>query len=320
MKKKPILLIMLVLMVWLTPTAFAQTPPVVSSLIVELWPDYDRASVLVLITGTVAGAPSDLTIPLPANADLNVVARVTSDGNMIDDIVVDSSVPGQISFTSPEQVFRVEYYVPYELSGTERSFTFEWTAPFDVTKMDVAVQQPTGTAVMTLEPAAENFGISDSDGFTYYVMPSQAVAAGETYTLTISYDNPTGQLSIDNLPTPVNSGSNTAADTAVAPAPAPAATSTSFDWAANLPWILGGAGLLLIIAGLVWQFTSNRAQSSPSSEPKRPAKRKSTKTKTTTASAKPKKKAARFCHECGASLGPHDKFCRECGTAVKHAD
>lgn len=315
MKKRPILLIILVLMVWLTPTAFAQNPPVISSLIVELWPDYDRASVLVLVTGTVAGVPADLTIPLPANADLNVVARVTSDGNMIDDIVVDSSVPGQISFTSPEQVFRVEYYVPYELSGTERSFTFEWTSPFDVTKMDVAVQQPTGTAVMTLEPAAENFGISDSDGFTYYVMPSQAVAAGETYSLNISYDNPTGQLSIDNLPTPIDSGSNTTADTAVAPAPAPAATSTSFDWAANLPWILGGAGLLLIIAGLIWQFTGSRRQSPPPA--KRSTKRNTTKAKSTR-TAKPKKKAARFCRECGASLGPHDKFCRECGTAVKH--
>ncbi|GAB4278801.1 MAG: hypothetical protein Kow0080_30660 [Candidatus Promineifilaceae bacterium] len=314
MKKKVVLLIFIVLMGWITPAAFAQNPPVVSSLIVELWPDYDRSSVLVLITGTLAGVPADLTVPLPANADLNVVARVTSDGNMIDDVVVDSTVPGQISFTSPEQVFRIEYYVPYELNGTERSFTFEWTAPFDVTKMDVAVQQPTGTAVMTLEPSAENFGISDSDGFTYYVMPSQAVAAGETYSLNISYDNPTGQLSIDNLPVPITSGSSTAADTAVAPSSPPTAASTSIDWVSNLPWILGGAGLLLIVAGLIWQFTGSRRQSPPPAT--RSTKRKPAKTKTFP-TAKPKEKAARFCHECGTALGPHDKFCRECGTAVK---
>ncbi|MBP8950216.1 MAG: hypothetical protein KBG73_15340, partial [Candidatus Promineofilum sp.] len=58
------------------------------SLTVELWPDYDRPAMLVILTGTLpasATLPAAVTIPLPAGAEINAVARF----NEVDVLVTD---------------------------------------------------------------------------------------------------------------------------------------------------------------------------------------------------------------------------------------
>ncbi|MBW1994611.1 MAG: hypothetical protein JRI77_09195, partial [Deltaproteobacteria bacterium] len=63
----------------------------IDSLLVELWPDYDKASVLVLLTGALppdTRLPASVTLPLPKTAQLNAIARIDAgDGMMKDDIV-----------------------------------------------------------------------------------------------------------------------------------------------------------------------------------------------------------------------------------------
>ena len=90
-----------------------------TTLAVELWPDYDRPAVLVLLTAELpAGTalPATVTIPLPGEADVNAVARFDDTGAMLSDVDYTTSA-GQLTLTTPANRFRVEYYAPYEVAA-----------------------------------------------------------------------------------------------------------------------------------------------------------------------------------------------------------
>ena len=117
MKRSSFILLFIFLLMPMA-TCFAQNPVHgIDSLDIEIWPDYDKTSVLVLLTGTLPGDtrfPASVTLPLPEAAQLNAVARIDSkDGNMKDDIISSTDPPGTLTFTTPDLRFRVEYYLPY---------------------------------------------------------------------------------------------------------------------------------------------------------------------------------------------------------------
>ena len=75
---RPILLLLLLLLVAL-PVAAQTEVTQLDTLTVELWPDYDRPAMLVILTGTLpesAALPATVTIPLPPEAEINAVARL----------------------------------------------------------------------------------------------------------------------------------------------------------------------------------------------------------------------------------------------------
>lgn len=272
----------------------------IDTLAIDIWPDYDRTAVLVLMTGTLpedTPLPTTITLPLPANADLNAVARITDDLMMTDDI--DYSVEDDVLVIDlPDRRFRVEYYFPYVEDGSERQFDFSWLADMPVNQLEVTIQQPAAATVLQTEPATDNVIQENNDGLTYHVLPARAVAGGVPYEVSVSYEMGSPTLTADQDAAPV------APATTVPSAPTAAVDADGFDW----PLLLAGLGLGLILAAVIWQVAANR------NKKKRPSKR--------PAKPKPAQRAkasgrANFCHECGAKLPPHDKFCRECGTAVK---
>ena len=117
----------------------------IDSLAIELWPDYDRASVLVLLTGTLLAdtkLPTAVILPIPETAQLNAVARIdSSDGQMKDDIS-SSPVPDGLSFITPDLRFRLEYYLPYAVNNNQRTFNFSWLTAISVNKFRLKVQRP----------------------------------------------------------------------------------------------------------------------------------------------------------------------------------
>jgi hypothetical protein len=73
---------------------------------------------------------------------------------------------------------------------------------------------------------------------------------------------------------------------------------------ANLPWIIGGFGLALIVIALFTYWRSTQT-----SEEKTPRRRQ-----------RPAAEAGdreAYCHECGARAHPGDRFCRTCGSRLK---
>jgi len=124
---------------------------------VSLWPDFDDPSLLVLMTVSMpanASLPADITIPLPDGYDQDrlVVARITEDGNMIDDLQAVKTADS-VTFSMPENRFRIEYYVPYTANGDDRQIEFSWLSPdLNVASLQVAVQEPAMATEITTNP------------------------------------------------------------------------------------------------------------------------------------------------------------------------
>ena len=300
---KRTLLLLFFLLVLPTTIVQAQTAVTLQSLEVALWPDYDQEDVLVLLTGTLAPnipLPVTLTIPLPDNADFNVVARIPAGGGMTDEGMVPQFSDNAVTFTLPDSRFRVEYYQPYTASNTQRSFTFTWQADIAVEQLNVTLQQPFAATGVTILPPAITAS-EGQDGLMYHVLPSQAVAAGDTYTVEVGYTMSTPALTVSFLTEPEPSEELPILE-------ATPVEETAFDW----PLLLIGLGVLILVATAVYYFVGNRSANAPRHTKPKPAR------KTAVSQGRPSAKTkANFCRQCGQPLQAGDKFCRECGTAVK---
>jgi hypothetical protein len=292
------------------PSAQAQLPATnIETLILDMWPDYDAPSVLILMTGTLpldTPLPATVTIPLTSGAEINAVARITDDNQMLDDIVF-TAENDTLTLTTPDRRFRVEYYAPYEKIGNLHTFSYDWVSDISVEGILAAIQQPIGATNMVVTPENANIVTDTTDGFTYYTFPPSEIPAGELFDITFNYEMPTSQLSIENLP------SNPAAVTNTTNTPNTStnasSSSTSFLENINVAYVVGLIAVILLAVVITWQVASRKTQPTASKSRRRKSKR-------TTSAAKPSGKA-QFCHQCGNKLTGKEKFCRECGTAVK---
>lgn len=182
----------------------------IDSLAVELWPDYDRASVLVLLTGALPAntkLPAGVTLPFPETAQLHAAARIDkSDGLMKDDIFTVLG-PGHITFALPDLRFRLEYYLPYEVNNDQRIFDFTWLADLSVNSLEVRVQRPAFASSLTTTPSAQNI-FRARDGFTYHSFPVQSLPAGQSFSVHVNYTMTTDKLSAQSLAPPENRRKN----------------------------------------------------------------------------------------------------------------
>ena len=264
---------------------------VIDSLTIDLWPDYDRASVLVLLTGRLPDDtrfPATVTVPLPKNAQLNAVARIDGrDGIMKDDI---SSIPGpsdMLMFITPDLQFRVEYYIPYTTNGNQRLFDYSWLADIAVNNLQLKIQQPKAATSFVVKPAAIEI-VTGGDGFTYHAFSPRGVLTGQSFSVHLEYEMKANQLSANTLPPP-------RAESQGPGEFSPPATGSRTGWA-FLAIIVGG---LIIVIGVVWQIASHRNQTD-TPEPH---------------SQKPRKQPrAKFCRNCGEPVDKADKWCGQCGT------
>ena len=274
---------------------FAQNPvSVIDSLDIDIWPDYDRASVLVLLTGTLPGDtqfPVSVSLPLPDVAQLNAVARIDSkDGNMKDDIFSSTDPPGTLTFITPDLRFRVEYYLPYTVNKNQRSFDYTWLAAVTVNNFQLRVQRPTSAITLTTEPATANV-VRSGDGFDFHIFPARVVPAGQPFSLHVDYKMTTAQLSATSLPPP-NTGIQIPA------LPSTTSTGSGVNWAL-VAVVTGG---LIIIGALIWQIVSRRR---PSPNIRKPID-----------SRVEKQSWTEFCRNCGEPIDEGDRFCSGCGSEL----
>lgn len=303
------LVLLAIMCLILIPSARAQSPvSELAALEIELWPDFDRPSVLVLLTGTLADntpAPATVVLPLPEEADVNAVAHVNVASGSLENIGdVESDTPGQLTFTTPSPTFRIEYYMPYEADGDRREFTFDWQSDMTIEQVLVTVQQPADATSFELSPEADE-SATGGDGLIYHALSARSVPAGQTFLVTAAYDLASGQLSTDVLATrqPQVEG----------PLPIVSDPAATDDQGLDWPLVAIVAGGLVIVAAVAWFLytSSNRGRKrTPRQRPARQAK--SGDSKPITPSA-----GAQFCHNCGQPVDVEDRFCRECGTALK---
>jgi len=281
----------------------AQTPaPSVDTLHIAFWPDYDKPAVLVLLTGSLpadATYPAEVTIPLPENAEVNAVARMNSEVGMAD---IDFQVNGDnLTMTTPDPQFRVEYYVPYTDDGGWRTYDFVWNADLDVEEFIAEIQQPSSAISLLTEPPAENSVTNPSDGLIYHGMPPKTVAAGTPYEISFRYNAADSRLTAGTQ-APVQESVIAAPDSFSEQSP-------GINWT----YVLIGVGLLLLVAVVTWFVATKNTGKNNNRKPRK--------------SQKPRKPSPRgrpgngtqtqFCHECGTPAEENDRFCRKCGTELK---
>ncbi len=292
--RKWLALIILVILLAVPFSVSAQTEDRLTSFNVQLWPEYDKPSMLVICDFQLpAGAslPADVSFRIPKDADVIAVASYQPSGLMEADY--DGPVQNGnwliLTVTVKSQArYHFEYYQPLNKSGSQRNFKYVWPGDFAVDQFTIRVQEPVDTPSITTVP--ELTSSQDSDGLVYYASQPTSLAAGQPYTLNLTYEKKT-----DTLTAPSNTvepSQELGADTA---------GRVSFD--NYLPYIAGGIGGLLIVIGLGYYFLSNR------SEPASPRRRRNRPAETSESEA--------YCHQCGQRARPGDRFCRVCGTRLR---
>jgi hypothetical protein len=293
MKHKYYLLLFLLAMIFSTAGHTQDKVTAIDALVVDLWPDYDRTSVLVLLTGTLSAdtkLPATVILPLPETAQLNAVARIDSSDGIMKDDIFSSPAPGELRLTTPDLRFRVEYYLPYSVNNNRRTFNFAWLADVSVNRFKLRVQQPISASFLATEPATINV-LEGQDGFTYYTYPEQAVPAWQPLLVRVDYTMTTAQLSVESLAPP---------STGVQKPGLPSTSKTG----AGINWSIVAvvAGGVIIVTIFVWQIATRRDGSSRS----------------VTQDAKVQKQSqAKYCRNCDNQMDKDDRFCRNCGTALK---
>jgi hypothetical protein len=297
---RKILLVLLTFWIFLLVpvTVQAQGKLQLSSVSVDIWPEYDRPAVLMIYHITLApdtSLPASLSLRIPSGAEINAVAVVDATGNLIN-APYSKSIQGQwsvLAFSTPSPEVQVEYYTALVKDGTTRHIAFDWAGDYALEKLEVNFLRPQGAASPTFSLQPKNTSPGQA-GLTNYQIEAADLMADKPFTLSIDYQRQTDALSISSLP--IQAVSTPGPDT-------PGHVSMT----GILPWVLAGIGLLLIIAGIVGFVTWQRGG-------------------LVTGAVKGKvslqndgDKDYIYCHQCGKRAQPGDVFCRSCGTRLKRS-
>lgn len=279
-------------------SASAQSDATFSSVTVQLWPEYDQPSMLVIVdfqTAADTSLPANLTFRIPSDANLIAVASDAGGGQFLDHPYEAPVVNGEyqtFSMVAEEnKPYRFEYYQPLSFDGESRIFSYLWDNGYAVESFQYLFLEPLDVTKVTIDP---NFAKQETfNGLKYYDGAPVKLAAGEQYALNLSYTKTTdtliSQAQAVQIAEPVNED-----------------TPGRVSLANSLPYIIGGLGIIMIAGGLMYYFQWGRASSS------KPRRRSHTSDESDATSA--------YCPQCGARAKPSDRFCRTCGARLRHEE
>ncbi|NJD58824.1 MAG: hypothetical protein C3F13_06110 [Anaerolineales bacterium] len=283
----------------------AQNPISFSSMFIEIWPEYDKPSVLVIYQITLASStsfPATLSIRIPTTAGApNAVAERQADGSLysINYTRQLEEEWSSINFTTTASAIQIEFYDPsLEINGTSRHFIYTWPGGYAINQLTMQVQQPSGATEMLISPNL-GAGANGSDGLTYYTQDIGSITADQSIQITIDYQKATDSLSAQNLP--------------VAPSgPIPQSSISDINISYALPWLLAILGAGLIVGGIVWFWRSGKQK------PARKIRRRRSSVDQSAAQTDQKAdEESIYCSQCGKRAAPGDQFCRSCGSAIR---
>jgi hypothetical protein len=291
----------------------AQTPePPIDRLQVDIWPEYDRPTVLVIYRINLSANTSlpvslSLRIPKQAVKPASLTMRDV-DGMLYNLDYYTQQEPDWVRVTfetsSPEII--LEYYDPDLVkNGLLRTFTYLWPGDLAVEELTLQVQQPVNAIDIQISPQTEE-GQPGYDGLTYFRTEVGAVAIGQNVALNLSYVKNDDTLSASLQPVmsvkpidPMTEGRKTYVDA--------------------IPWSLAILGFILIIAGWVWY---RKASGQP--QPPAPTRKKQEAVLAMRSAGQDRPTGplsgltGTYCHKCGRRALKGDVFCRACGGKIRY--
>ena len=297
MRKLFLIVVIGVLLVF-PPMALAQGSVTLSSVNVQLWPEYDQPSMLVLMDIELPATtlfPVKLTFHIPEDANLVAVATNASDGTLLNaqfegPTPADGSQAFTVTMNSAQAHF--EYYQPLTINKKDRSYSYLWNGDYAVKAFGIRVLEPLDTTSLTTAP---KLGAAvEGDGIKYYPSHAFELASGEQFALDLEYVKTTSALVKPEGVQPS--------------APVDENTPGRISLNNSLPWIIGGVGGVLVIVGLAYYWQSTRSES------------KKTRRRVRASKESDEDDEATYCPQCGTRAKPNDRFCRVCGGRIRHQE
>ena len=282
-------------MVWPSQVRAQQTTADLQRLEIALWPEYDRAAVLVIYRFQLEAdtpLPATVELPIPSSVgEPNAVAWQDAEQALFDAAhTIEATGEWATVRIEMEQsrTGQLEYYADLQVVDDLRSFRFDWPGGVRIAALAYEVQQPVTATDLTIGPEPDRQG-SGPFGLTYHFAELGPLRAADTWAIELSYRKADGILSVEALQ-PLGE-------------PAPA-TSAASDSSVLLPWVLGGLGVVVAAGGVAYYLRSRPT-------PPAPRRRRGD-------SPEPSLEAsATFCHQCGTKARVNDQFCRNCGTRLR---
>lgn len=299
---KKIVLIILFALIVLIPSVQAQESPSIDTLVIDLWPEYDKPSMLVIYKAELSpqvSLPAEITLRMPVQAGTPAVVAVGPDTNSVADVVYDTQVMGdwlEVSFIATTPTIQFEYYDPRLLKeGSQRSFDFTWPGDYAVNSLVLQVQHPLGASDVTVTPAMGRM-IQDTIGFDYNIIEVGELEQASVFDIGLSYLKESDTLSVESFQIQPSA--------TITPG-----TSNLLNLGQWWVWLLIALGLILIGGGGYWYWRMGRQEPAPK---KRRHHRSPDQDVAGVSSGK-----AVYCHQCGKRAGAGDRFCRSCGTRLR---
>ncbi|MBN1992219.1 MAG: zinc ribbon domain-containing protein [Anaerolineae bacterium] len=308
-------LVMLALLAILWPYGQVKaqsSPPKLKSLLVELWPEYDRPEVLIIYRAELSAdtlLPATLTFRLPGHIDSMHAVAVEQNGNLLEvslDRITFLHEDNQtlLTFSTPAPKIQLEYYDPLLLNreNQTRRLAFQFLAAYDLETAIFEVQEPFGAEDFELTPAPNNT-FAGRDGLKYHTIQVAGLAAGDTFELAATYRRDTDDLAAQQP------AGNTSLPSQTSPA-----TGAVTGQELNRGYLLIGGGILLLLAGggYWWWLSRKQAEVVPwPAKSAQPGWRKK-RVKPGRTPSKPSVTVG-FCYRCGAALREDANFCHACG-------
>ncbi len=282
----------------LPQTAMAQNATKLAKLQVQLWPEYDKPSMLVIYDFTVPDTeslPVNVSIRMPKDADLAAVASQGIDGNLINSDYAGPTTDGDWQVVAvkiqTQATYHLEYYQPIVSSGVTRQFGYVWPGDYATDDFNLAVRIPADTVNITTDPLLTTS--QSTDQTNYLIKDFGALGAGQSVALTINYTRSSNALG---------------AETAVKPSqPLSPLTEGRVMLSNYLPYFLGGTAAILILAVTIFFWQSSRAKRSQTRS-------------IASGAAISESKSGVYCHQCGSRAQSGDRYCRVCGSKLRVGD
>lgn len=296
--RKWVLTIVLAVLFIFPYAALAQQQITIQSMDVSLWPEFDRAEMLVIYHMQVNADsfPTQMEFRIPAGASLHTIAigsspeTVSDQGLEFSTQVVNDWQVVTVTVTGPAIQF--EYYDPtLNISGSSRQYSYAWLSDYDVENMVIIYQEPFGAEQFKSTLSLQDDGIHP-DGMQYYFSDVGSVSAGKSFDVQVSYEKSTEALSVSRLEVqPVS--------------PVDENTPGRFSWNNTMPYVIGGLGIVMILGGVAYFMQAGRSNA------KKP------RTRRHSAHDDGTEESESYCPQCGSRAKRGDRFCRTCGARLR---
>jgi hypothetical protein len=309
----PLLLVASFFLCASVPAQITDSSLQVNSMEIDIWPEYDQPSTLVIYRisfASLTNFPAKVSFRIPTSAgDPYSVAMKDLDGLLYDleYTVIPDGGWNRIEFITSTPDIQIEFYDPIKKDSNKAvSYSFQWISDYAIKDLKIKVQQPRFATHMNIFP---NLGVGElnpDDGLVYYSSNVGSIDLNTIVNLALSYQKASDQLSTSTL---------------TVSAVNPLSTNTSawdkFVFLIKVIWdnssllsasSLMFAGILLLLAVILLSLNKRTLHLRSDEETRNVPQKKRTVNTSEVIEV--------YCHVCGKRAHPGDLYCRVCGSKI----